>query len=83
MLVYNITIRTGTRKMNLELMCQIATGIMIPVLYYLLTRINETNKQLNDFKFKVASEFVNKEEIRNLEQKIDNLQKLIIENLNK
>lgn len=62
------------------------TGILIPVVFYLLAQINETKNDLKKFEVKVAQEYSRiayREDIVRLEQKLDDLRKLIIDEIKK
>ena len=58
------------------------TGILLPIVGYLVTEINTTKKDLADYKVIVAQELgqkVYRADLDRLETKIDNLRNLFIE----
>lgn len=64
--------------MSLELICNIATGVLVPVIVFLFKYINDVKSDLSKLQVNIATNYANKDDIQRLEQKIDNLQNLII-----
>ncbi len=67
-----------------ELIHKMITGIMIPVVFYLLGQINDIQKELSVFEIRVAkeaSQYVLRDDMVRVETKIDELKTLIIQEI--
>lgn len=75
---------TKTNDRMLSLVHKFITGILIPVIFYLLGQINEVKKELSAFEVRVAKEasrYAVREDIVRVESKIDELKNLIIQEI--
>lgn len=70
-------------KMNFETIMSFVGCIVIPILGWLHKENATTKQELADFKTEVAKEYSNKEEFKRLEDKIDDMYKLLYERLPK
>lgn len=70
-------------KMNFDTIMQIIGVLVIPILGFLYRESASTKKELAEFKTKVAEEYAPREEMKRIEDKIDNLNNLILERLPK
>lgn len=61
-----------------EVLHKTITGILIPVVFYLLGQIGAVQKDLNTFQVKVAAEYSRNEQVVRIENKIDDLRLIII-----
>ena len=69
-----------------ELLHKTVTGILIPIVLYLLGQINEIKKDVSIFELRVAKESVQyamRSDIVRVETKIDELKTLIIQEIKK
>lgn len=70
-------------RMNFETIMSFVGCIVIPVLGWLHRETANTKKELADFKTEVAKEYAMKEEFKRLEDKLDDMYKLLYERLPK
>lgn len=70
-----------TKEGIYEVLHKTITGILIPVVFYLLGQIGEVQKDLNTFQVKVAAEYSRNEQVVRIENKIDDLRLIIIKNM--
>lgn len=73
----------STERM-LSMVHKFVTGILIPVIFYLLSQINEVKKDLAQFEVRVAkeaSQYAMRDDIVRVESKIDELKNLIIQEI--
>lgn len=68
----------GKGEMTVESLWQIATGILIPVVGFLFKMVLQLKSELNDFQVTVSRDYANKTDIERIENKIDNMQNLIL-----
>lgn len=68
----------GKGKMTVETLWQIATGILIPVVGFLFKMCLQLKSELNEFQVTVSRDYANKSDIERIENKIDNMQNLIL-----
>lgn len=69
-----------------ELLHKTATGILIPIVLYLLGQINEVKKEVSIFELRVAkdaAQYAMRSDIVRVETKIDELKTLIIQEIQK
>ncbi len=69
-----------------EVIHKMVTGIMIPVVFYLLGQINDVKKEMSVFEIRVAQEaaqYVLRDDLVRVEAKIDELKTLIIQEIKK
>ena len=57
--------------------------ICIPAFGWLLFRVGELRKELNEFKVEVAREYATHETIDRIESKLDDIRNLVIEEIKK
>jgi hypothetical protein len=70
-------------KMNFETIMSFVGCIVIPILGWLHKENASTKQELADFKTEVAKEYAMKEEFKRLEDKLDDMYKLLYERLPK
>ena len=70
-------------KMNFETIMSFVGCIVIPILGWLHKENSSTKQELADFKTEVAKEYAMKEEFKRLEDKLDDMYKLLYERLPK
>ena len=70
-------------KMSFDTIMQIIGVLVIPIIGFLYKETSSTKKELSDFKTKVAEEYAPRDEIKRIENKIDNLYQLILDRLPK
>lgn len=70
-------------KMSFDTIMQIIGVLVIPILGFLYKESSSTKKELADFKTKVAEEYAPRDEIKRIEDKLDNLYQLILDRLPK
>lgn len=70
-------------KMSFDTIMQIIGVLVIPIIGFLYKETSSTKKELADFKTKVAEEYAPRDEIKRIEDKIDNLYQLILDRLPK
>lgn len=73
-------------KTNYEIIHKLITGLMLPIVFYLLTQINEVKNELMQHEVKAANEqskYALRDDIVRVEQKIDDLRNLIIQEVKK
>ena len=71
------------KKMNFETIMSFVGCIVIPILGWLHKENASTKQELADFKTEVAKEYAMKEEFKRLEDKLDDMYKLLYERLPK
>lgn len=64
--------------MTADVIWQIATGILIPTVMFIFKYMADLKKDLYDFKVFVSGNYINKEDLGRIENKIDNIQTLMI-----
>lgn len=65
-----------------ELIHRIITGVLLPIIFYLLGQINDVKSELSQHEIRAAqaeSKYAMREDIVRVETKIDELRKLIIQ----
>ena len=70
-------------RMNFETIMSFVGCIVIPILGWLHRENASTKQELADFKTEVAKEYAMKEEFKRLEDKLDDMYKLLYERLPK
>lgn len=70
-------------KMNFDTIMQIIGVLVIPLVGFLYKETAQTKRDLSDFKTKVAEEYAPRDEIKRIEDKLDNLYQLILDRLPK
>ena len=70
-------------RMSFDTIMQIIGVLVIPIIGFLYKETSSTKKELADFKTKVAEEYAPRDEIKRIEDKIDNLYQLILDRLPK
>lgn len=70
-------------RMSFDTIMQIIGVLVIPIIGFLYKETSTTKKELSDFKTKVAEEYAPRDEIKRIEDKIDNLYQLILDRLPK
>jgi len=70
-------------KMSFDSILQIISVLIIPLIAFLYKESSSTKKDLADFKTKVAEEYAPRDEIKRIEDKLDNLYQLILDRLPK
>ena len=73
-----------TKEGLYEMIHKILTGIMIPVVFYILAQINGVKEELTQHEVKAAqneSKYALRDDIVRVEQKIDDLRSLIIQEI--
>ena len=70
-------------KMSFDTIMQIIGVLVIPIIGFLYKETSSTKKELADFKTKVAEEYAPRDEIKRIEDKLDNLYQLILDRLPK
>lgn len=70
-------------RMSFDTIMQIIGVLVIPILGFLYKESSSTKKELADFKTKVAEEYAPRDEIKRIEDKLDNLYQLILDRLPK
>ena len=68
----------GKGEMTAETIWQLATGILIPVVGIQFKLIFQLRADLNAFQVSASQEYANKADIERIENKIDNMQNLIL-----
>lgn len=69
--------------MNFDTILQIISVLVIPIVGFLYKETSQTKKELADLRTKVAEEYAPRDEIKRIEDKIDNLYQLILDRLPK
>jgi hypothetical protein len=70
-------------RMSFDTIMQILGVLIIPIVAFIHKETSSTKKELADFKTEVAREYAQKEEIIRVENKLDDIYKLILERLPK
>jgi len=70
-------------KMNFETIMSFVGVVVVPFLGFLYKEATGVKKELADFKTKVAEEYAPRDEIKRIEDKLDNLYQLILDRLPK
>lgn len=70
-------------RMSFDTIMQIIGVLVIPIIGFLYKETSSTKKELADFKTKVAEEYAPRDEIKRIEDKLDNLYQLILDRLPK
>lgn len=70
-------------RMSFDTIMQIIGVLVIPIIGFLYKETSTTKKDLADFKTKVAEEYAPRDEIKRIEDKLDNLYQLILDRLPK
>lgn len=70
-------------KMSFETIIQIISVLVVPLVAFLYKEISSAKKDLSEFKTKVAEEYAPRDEIKRIEDKLDNLYQLILDRLPK
>ena len=70
-------------KMSFDVIMQIIGILVIPLVGFLYKETSTTKKELAEFKTKVAEEYAPRDEIKRIEDKLDNLYQLILDRLPK
>ena len=69
--------------MSFDSIIQIISMLIVPLVAFLYKEASSTKKDLADFKTKVAEEYAPRDEIKRIEDKLDNLYQLILDRLPK
>lgn len=70
-------------KMSFETIMSFVAAIVVPLVAFLFKETSETKKELADYKKEVAEKYAPREEIKRIEDKLDNLYQLILDRLPK
>ena len=70
-------------KMSFDTIIQIISVLCVPIITFLYKEISSVKKEVSDFKTKVAEEYAPRDEIKRIEDKLDNLYQLILDRLPK
>ena len=70
-------------KMSFDTIIQIISVLVVPLVAFLYKEISSVKKEVSDFKTKVAEEYAPRDEIKRIEDKLDNLYQLILDRLPK
>ena len=70
-------------RMSFDVIMQIVSVIIVPVVGFLFKEVLDTKKELADHKKEVAEKYAPRDEIKRIEDKLDNLYQLIMERLPK
>ena len=57
--------------------------VVVPIIGYVFREVSSTKRELYNFKTKVAEEYAPRDEIKRIEDKLDNLYQLILDRLPK
>ena len=70
-------------KMSFDTIMQIVGVLVIPLIAFLYKESSSTKKDLADYKKEVAEKYAPRDEIKRIEDKLDNLYQLILDRLPK
>lgn len=70
-------------KMNFETIMSFVGVIVAPLVAFIFKEVSSTKKELADYKEQVAQMYAPREEIKRIEDKLDNLYQLILDRLPK
>jgi len=70
-------------KMSFDAIIQLISVLVVPIIGFLFKEISSVKKELADYKKEVAEKYASREEFVRLEDKIDNLSRLIMDRLPK
>lgn len=70
-------------RMSFETIMSFVAAIVVPLVVFLFKESSSTKKDLADYKKEVAEKYAPREEIKRIEDKLDNLYKLILDRLPK
>lgn len=70
-------------RMSFETIMSFVAAIVVPLVAFLFKETSETKKDLADYKKEVAEKYAPREEIKRIEDKLDNLYQLILDRLPK
>lgn len=70
-------------RMSFETIMSFVAVIVVPLVAFLFKEASETKKDLADYKKEVAEKYAPRDELKRIEDKLDNLYKLILDRLPK
>ena len=70
-------------RMNFETIMSVVGVVVAPVVAFVFKELSGTKKDLADYKKEVAERYAPRDEIKRIEDKIDNLYQLILDRLPK
>lgn len=70
-------------RMSFDVVVQIISVVVIPLIAFLYKESSSTKKELAEYKKEVAEKYAPREEMIRIEDKIDNLSQLIMDRLPK
>lgn len=70
-------------KMNFETIMSFVGVVVAPLVAFIFREVSSTKKELADYKEQVAQMYAPREEIKRIEDKLDNLYQLILDRLPK
>lgn len=70
-------------RMSFETIMSFVAAIVVPLVAFLFKESADTKKELADYKKEVAEKYAPREEIKRIEDKLDNLYRLILDRLPK
>ena len=70
-------------RMSFDVIVQIISVVVVPLIAFLYKETSDTKKELADYKKEVAEKYAPREEIKRIEDKLDNLYQLILDRLPK
>ncbi|MBO7713340.1 MAG: hypothetical protein J6S85_07190 [Methanobrevibacter sp.] len=70
-------------RMSFETIMSFVAAIVVPLVVFLFKESSSTKKDLADYKKEVAEKYAPREEIKRIEDKLDNLYQLILDRLPK
>ena len=74
---------TKNKENIYEALHKLITGILIPVIFFLLSEIETLRSDLKDFQIQVARDYAKNEVIVRIEQKLDDIRNLVIQEIKK
>ena len=70
-------------RMSFDIIMQIISVLVVPLVAFLYKETSETKKELAEYKKEVAEKYAPRDEIKRIEDKLDNLYQLILDRLPK
>ena len=70
-------------RMSFDVIVQIISVVVVPLIAFLYKETSDTKKELAEYKKEVAEKYAPREEIKRIEDKLDNLYQLILDRLPK
>ena len=70
-------------RMNFETIMSFVGVVVAPLVAFIFREVSGTKKELADYKKEVAERYAPREEIKRIEDKLDNLYQLILDRLPK